>query len=300
MAVFLSSICWKFKLSCKKADGEEFIVKYVRDQEWLLKNLHDQTIRIVDCRFSLAQPEKGKREYLAGHLPGAVFFDLEKDLSGPVEKHGGRHPLPDMKEFVSKLEAQGIDETKTVVAYDGGEGSYAARFWWLLHYLGHEKVFVLDGGYQEWMDAGLPITTETPVFSSTIFQISLRPEILAEMTEVKAVAEGKNRNAVLIDSREEKRYLGVEEPIDKKAGHIPAAINKPWMKGMEGGRYKAADLQKERFRDVSFDQEVIVYCGSGVTACPNFLALKEAGYEKVKLYIGSFSDWISYEDNKIQ
>ncbi|MCM3766628.1 sulfurtransferase [Neobacillus niacini] len=275
-------------------------MKYVVDKQWLKTHLDDETVIIADCRFSLADSKKGQKEYLAGHLPGAVFFDLEKDLSSPVSEHGGRHPLPDHDEFITKLEAAGIDETKTVVAYDGGEGAFAARFWWLLHYLGHEKVFVLNGGFTQWTASGFPITTEVPSYQKTEFTISLKPDIVASVDEVKQAALRQREDVVLIDSREEKRYLGIEEPIDKKAGHIPGAVNKPWMLGLSAGEYRSVSEQKERFSDISLKQEIIVYCGSGVTATPNFLTLKEAGYKNVKLYPGSFSDWISYPENKVE
>lgn len=275
-------------------------MKFIVDKEWLLKNVNESDVRIVDCRFSLADAKKGKAEYDSGHLPGAVYFDLEKDLSSPVQEHGGRHPLPDLKEFVNKLETAGITEDKIIVAYDNGEGAYSARFWWLLRYLGHEKVFVLDGGYKQWVDANYPTTTNVPSFEKESFHIQLKPEIAADIHEVKEVAAGRFANGVLIDSREEKRFLGIEEPIDKKAGHIPSAINKPWMEGLNNGHYKPMEYQQQRFSDIDSSKKIIVYCGSGVTAAPNFLALKEAGFKNVKLYIGSFSDWISYEENKIE
>ncbi|NRD80513.1 sulfurtransferase [Bacillus sp. BRMEA1] len=275
-------------------------MKFAVDKEWLYEHLLTEEVRIIDCRFSLAAPEKGYQEYLLGHLPGAVYFDLEKDLSSPVGKHGGRHPLPDLGDLQHKLENAGIGETTVVVAYDGGEGSYAARFWWLLHYLGHEKVFVLNGGFNEWVNANFPITKDIPFLPKQTFQTKVRSEIIADISEVKEAAEGKTDQVILIDSREEKRYLGIEEPIDKKAGHIPGAINKPWMDGLRNGRYKTVEEQKNRFMDLVPEKQIIVYCGSGVTAIPNFLSLKDAGYDKVKLYIGSFSDWISYEENKIK
>jgi thiosulfate/3-mercaptopyruvate sulfurtransferase len=277
----------------------EFVLKYVVDKQWLKAHLDDDSIKIVDCRFSLADSEKGQKEYLANHLPGAIYFDLEKDLSSAVKEHGGRHPLPDLNEFIQKLEAAGIDKTKTVVAYDGGEGAFAARFWWLLHYLGHEKAFVLNGGFTQWTAAGFPVTPDIPSYQKTKFKINLKPEIVASLDEVRQASLKAGEDVILIDSREERRYLGIEEPIDKKCGHIPGAINKPWMLGLTNGIYKPASEQKERFSDVSPDQEIIVYCGSGVTATPNFLALKEAGYRNVKLYPGSFSDWISYPENKV-
>ncbi|MEH7075507.1 sulfurtransferase [Neobacillus drentensis] len=275
-------------------------MKYVKDQKWLLECLNDHHVRIVDCRFSLSEPEKGNLEYLQGHLPGAVFFDLEKDLSRPKQFHGGRHPMPVLEEFLAKLGNAGIDEKTVIVAYDHGEGAFAARFWWLLQYLGHEHVYVLDGGFKAWSEANYPITVEVPTFEKAEFHYNIQSELLATIDDVKGVAENRPGGIILIDSREEKRFLGIEEPIDSKAGHIPGAINKPWMEGLKGNRYKPASDQKQRFINIEPGKEIIVYCGSGVTAAPNFLALKEAGFERVKLYVGSFSDWISYEDNKIE
>ncbi|WP_342042796.1 sulfurtransferase [Bacillus sp. OTU2372] len=273
-------------------------MKYVKDSEWLLKHLNDVNVKIVDCRFSLAEPQKGKINYLQSHLPGAVYFDLEQDLSGTVGDHGGRHPLPDVDVFVNKLENAGINHEITVIAYDDGEGAFAARFWWLLKYLGHENVYVLDGGFKNWLKADFPVTADIPTFKREDFRLSLRSELLAIYEEVKAAVAKQDK--VLIDSREAKRYLGLEEPIDKKAGHIPGALNKPWMEGLRGGRYLPNSVQMQRFSDLDLNQPIIVYCGSGVTAVPNFLALKQAGFKNVKLYVGSFSDWISYEENKIE
>lgn len=270
------------------------------DKEWLLKNLHQENVRIVDCSFSLANSEKGRQEYDQNHIPGAIHFDLEKDLSGEVSEHGGRHPLPPIKEFIKKLEHAGIDESTTVIAYDQGEGAFAARFWWMLMYLGHEKVSVLDGGFSGWKEGTYPVTTEVPVFKQTTFKPNINHEVFASMEDVRVIAGGQDSQTILIDSREERRYLGLEEPIDKKAGRIPRAINKPWFEGLNAGYYKPAEGQKQRFNDINPDKQIIVYCGSGVTAAPNFLALKAAGFEKVKLYLGSFSDWISYQENKIQ
>lgn len=275
-------------------------MNYVTEKEWLLENLQNHDVRIVDCRFSLANPEKGRAEYTEGHLPGAVFFDLEKDLSGTVGVHGGRHPFPNLDRLSEKMENVGINEDTIVVAYDSGDGAFAARFWWLLHYLGHEKVSVLNGGFKEWTNSNYPVTTEIPSFAPSKFAVSIKSDLLSTMEEVKKVVNQQNKDVVLIDSREQKRYLGIEEPIDKKAGHIPGAINKPWMEGLVNGRYKSVDEQRQRFSDLEKEKQLIVYCGSGVTAVPNFLALKAAGFEKVKLYLGSFSDWISYQENEIE
>ncbi|PLS03552.1 sulfurtransferase [Neobacillus cucumis] len=273
-------------------------MKYVKDREWLVKHVNDENVRIIDCRFSLADPQKGKLNYIQNHLPGAVYFDLAQDLSGTVGNHGGRHPLPDINVFVKKLENAGIGNDIVVIAYDDGEGAFAARFWWLLQYLGHDNVFVLDGGFKGWLEAEFSLTDKIPTFKKADFRTNLRAELLATYEEVKDAV--KKQSKVLIDSREAKRYLGLEEPIDKKAGHIPGALNKPWMEGFRGGQYLEIPEQFMRFSEFSSTQPIIVYCGSGVTAAPNYLALKEAGYENVKLYVGSFSDWISYEENKIE
>ena len=275
-------------------------MNFVKDWDWLFTNMNDSNIIIVDCRFSLADPHKGKKEYLESHIPGAVYFDLENDLSAPVMEHGGRHPLPDMEELIRKLENAGINECKSVIAYDHGEGAYAARFWWLLKYLGHKNVLVLNGGYKQWLEACYPVTADIPVFETVKFHVELNPDILATTNEVEEVVQNRLKDWILIDSREEKRYLGLEEPIDKKAGHIPGALNKPWMDGLHSYQYKSVEEQRQRFSNIDVKSQIIVYCGSGVTAAPNFLALKEAGYEKVKLYVGSFSDWISYAGNKIE
>lgn len=275
-------------------------MSYILDKESVLKNLNDINVRMVDCRFSLAEPKKGRMDYGLAHLPGAVFFDLEEDLSGTVGVHGGRHPLPNIAELTEKLEQAGIDEKTVIVAYDNGEGPFAARFWWLLQYLGHEKVFVLDGGYRGWSAANYPVTTDIPSFEKTEFHVNIRSEWIATSGYVREVVRNKPKNVILIDSREEKRYLGIEEPVDKVAGHIPGAINKPWMEGMGDGHFKIVEEQKQRFAGIGSEKQLIVYCGSGVTAVPNFLTLKEVGFEKVMLYVGSFSDWISYEENEIE
>lgn len=273
-------------------------MKFAKDIKWLLKNINEKNVRIVDCRFSLLDPQKGKSEYQKSHIPGAVFFDLEQDLSAAVQEHGGRHPLPNLEEFAGKLEKAGIGDNIAVIAYDAGEGAFAARFWWLLHYLGHNDVYVLDGGYQGWLEGNHPVNNEIPVFEKAELQIFIRNELLATVEEVKQAVNKKDK--ILIDSRELNRYLGLQEPIDKKAGHLPGAINKPWQEGFINQRYKSSDEQRQRFSELKPDQEIIVYCGSGVTAVPNFLSLTEAGFKHVKLYAGSFSDWISYPENKIE
>ncbi|UJF33598.1 sulfurtransferase [Paenibacillus hexagrammi] len=267
-------------------------------QAWLLGQLEDANTVIVDCRFALGQPESGRTNYNVDHIPGAVYVDLEKDLSGAIMAHGGRHPLPDLGAFSILVGSLGIDGNKTVVAYDDQGGAMASRLWWMLRFLGHTEVYVLDQGYSAWKAAGHPVTDEVPAVHPRTFSPKVNRAMLASMDEVKDKLG--REGTVLVDSREERRYLGLEEPIDAAAGHIPGARNFFW-KGVlnEGGAWKSAEEQRERFAELRDAEEIIVYCGSGVTACPNVIALQEAGFANVKLYSGSWSDWISWEENPI-
>jgi thiosulfate/3-mercaptopyruvate sulfurtransferase len=272
-------------------------MKILVDKEWLKENIDH--VRVVDCRFNLGNSDEGQQLYLQNHIPGAIYAHLEKDLSGDVSQHGGRHPLPDLKELTKFLEGQGINRETKVVAYDDGNGAFAARFWWLLSYVGHEHVAILNGGYKGWQESQYSVDSCIPSYETTQFTVSLRDEMIADMEDVKRIVSHSNDQTVLIDSREERRYIGEFEPIDRKAGHIPGAVNKVWTEGMDNGYFKEAGKQKERFSEWDPKQPIIVYCGSGVTAAPNYIALKQAGFEHVKLYLGSFSDWISYDENPV-
>ncbi|WP_062356537.1 sulfurtransferase [Bacillus kwashiorkori] len=254
--------------------------------------------RFVDCRFSLTDENWGEIEYQKKHIAGAVYFHLEKDLSGPVQVHGGRHPLPNLSKFKLRLEESGIDNDTVVFAYDQGGAPFAARFWWLMKYVGHKNVYVVNGGYPRLVEVGFQTEEQIPRYQKCTYEIQLQPQLFADVTEVKEVVAGK-KDAILIDSREYKRYIGEIEPIDKKAGHIPGAIHKDWQSGIASGRFKDKRSQKDRFHDLPLEKEIIVYCGSGVTAAPNMLLLKDIGFPNVKLYIGSFSDWISYPENNV-
>ncbi|RTE09086.1 sulfurtransferase [Paenibacillus whitsoniae] len=267
-------------------------------QSWLLGQLGDANIVIADCRFALGQPNSGRTLYEQDHIPGAVYVDLEKDMSGALMAHGGRHPLPDLGGFSILVGNLGIDGTTTVVAYDDQGGAMASRLWWMLKFLGHSEVYVLDQGYAAWKVAGYPVTAEVTQPYPRTFSPKVNRRMLASMDEVKDKLG--RPGTVLVDSREERRYLGLEEPIDKAAGHIPGARNFFW-KGVlgENGAWKTAAEQEQHFASLRDAEEIIVYCGSGVTACPNVLALNEAGFDNVKLYSGSWSDWISWEENPI-
>ena len=267
--------------------------------EWLREHIEDENVRIIDCRFDLANPNWGREKYEEEHIPRALYFDLNLDLSSPVKEHGGRHPLPNIEEFADKLSQAGIDEHTIVIAYDSQAGANASRLWWLLNYVGHEKVYILDGGFPAWKENGLPVTKEIPVVKRKAFKENVQDHMLITMETVKENIHA-GADVTLIDSREPKRYAGVEELVDPKAGHIPTAVNYFWKDGiLQSGQFKNEVQQQERFQNLAKDKETIVYCGSGVTACPNILALKLAGFQNVKLYAGSWSDWISYPENQI-
>ncbi|MGG2092817.1 sulfurtransferase [Bacillus sp. S13(2024)] len=267
--------------------------------EWLHEHIQDEHVRIIDCRFDLANPNWGREQYNEEHILGALYFDLDKDLSSPVTQHGGRHPLPNIEAFVRKLSQAGIDERTTVVAYDSQGGANASRLWWLLTYLGHDKVYVLNGGFPAWKEQKFEVTNDIPVFATKTFVPSMQHDIVVTMAELQEKIN-KQADITLIDSREPRRYEGLEEPVDKVAGHIPTAQNYFWKDGVtDFGAFKEQSEQEERFIHLDKKKETIVYCGSGVTACPNVLALKMAGFTNVKLYAGSWSDWISYPENSI-
>jgi thiosulfate/3-mercaptopyruvate sulfurtransferase len=269
--------------------------------DWVNKHLEDSSIVIVDCRFQLGAPEAGRTLYDEGHLPGAFHLDLEQDLSSPAGQHGGRHPLPNVDELAMKLGSLGIDGTKHVIAYDEG-GFMAARLWWLLNYMGHPGgTSIMEGGYRAWGEAGFP-TTSAPstATTSTTFVPQIDTSIVIHIDELRHKLG--QPGVLLLDSREAPRYRGEIEPIDPAAGHIPGAKNVFWKEGMdEQGNWRSREEQQARFAAVGAKDadEIIVYCGSGVSACPNVLALREAGYRNVKLYAGSWSDWVSYADNPI-
>lgn len=264
--------------------------------QWLHKHLHDAQVVIVDCRFALSSPQQGREQYQAGHIPGAYYLDLNKDLSSPVQTHGGRHPLPNPSQFAAKLSQMGITSETWVVAYDNSRQAFASRLWWLLRYLGHEKVAVLDGGLAAYQ-ALYPLTTDIPEARSGEFRASPNPGQVVDIQRVKA---RKDRPDIkVVDSRAHERYLGNHEPIDPVAGHIPGAVNYPWqaVTNEDGFLRPSAELQVH-YADLENVGEVIVYCGSGVTACVNLLALEIAGMKNGKLYAGSWSDWCSYPLDK--
>ncbi len=266
---------------------------------WLYDHLDDLSMAIVDCRFALDQPDLGREQYGAGHIPGAYYLDLNRDLSGPVGPHGGRHPLPEVALFAKTLSAMGVHSNSPqgptlVVAYDDSGLSFAARLWWLLRYLGHDRVVVLDGGFSGWTAAGYPLSQEIPGPQAGTFVPHVQADRVVDVEYVKAHKDLPG--VALIDSRAGDRYRGEYEPIDPIAGHIPGAINYPWQTviGADGHLRSIAE-QQQHWSELQSAQELLVYCGSGVTACVNLLSLELAGIPTGKLYAGSWSDWCSYQ-----
>ncbi|MNW42929.1 3-mercaptopyruvate sulfurtransferase [compost metagenome] len=277
-------------------------MKSIVSKRWLLARLYEPDMIIADCRSLLGQAGAGRTQFNEDHIPGAVHFDLEEDLTAPLGEHGGRHPLPDVNTLAARLSRAGINASSRIVAYDDQGGMMASRFWWLLRYLGHEQVYVLEEGYGAWKEAKFPVTADQPIRIPSTFTPNVQPQMLTNMQEVHRVSKDSlpGGSSILIDSRERPRYLGLEEPIDQAAGHIPGAVNFFWKEVLdEQGSFKNAEQLQQHFADLDPNAEIIVYCGSGVSACPNVLALNEAGFSKVRLYPGSWSDWISYEENPV-
>lgn len=259
--------------------------------EALLERLDDPRIRVVDCRWVLGQPGAGRVAYDAGHVPGAVYLDVDGDLAASAEIGPGRHPLPEVGAFIRRLEAAGIGDEHRVVAYDDVGGWVAARLWWMLDVLGHHAVAVLDGGWGAWLAAGGPVSDEVPAppparltladhWSRTIDRDALR----ARLGEV-----------VLLDARGAPRYRGEVEPIDAYPGHIPTARSAPTDGNLApDGRFLPPAALAARLRSLGADGsegEVVTSCGSGVSACINALAMRLAGLPDPVLYVGSYSDW---------
>lgn len=254
---------------------------------------------IVDTRSSLQDKDYGARKFAAAHLPGAIFLDLAADLSGPHGAHGGRHPLPTPEAFAAILGRAGIGNNSRVVVYDDAGNMFAVRLWWMLRWLGHRQVQILDGGLQAWQEAGYEVSDEYKALPETNFVPNVQSEMLLSMEQVRDGLGQPGR--LLVDSRAADRYRGENETMDPKAGHIPGALNRPFKDNLAGSRFKTPAELKSDFQALGLDSDadITFYCGSGVTACHNLLAMEEAGFALPRLYAGSWSDWSSYEENPI-
>jgi len=256
----------------------------------LSRQLNNSDWVIVDCRYDLMRPAAGYNAYLESHIPGAVFADVKDNLSGPPLTDHGRHPLPSAAALTDLFTRLGIDSDTQVVVYDASGGSFAARLWWLLHYMGHEAVAVLDGGWPAWIAAQHPVTDGEE-------QNSAKPFAGVVKTEWLVLLEQVPNESFLVDSRDPARYRGEVEPIDGAAGHIPGAMNRFWKNNLQdSGLFKPADellVELQTLYTEGGTDRPVFYCGSGVTACHNLLAVAHAGLTPARLYAGSWSEWCS-------
>ncbi len=259
------------------------------------EHLHDPRWIICDCRHDLADHSAGYRAYRAGHIPGARFLHLDVDLSGPKTGLNGRHPLPHPSTFGLRLGALGIANDSQVVAYDESGGVYASRLWWMLRWVGHAKVAVLDGGWQAWNRAKLPFTVEQPAVEAASF--SIRPQQRLEVDSASLQSRLGERSALVIDARSSDRYRGENETLDPVAGHIPGAVNRFFKLNLgDDGCFRNAAALKTEFVALLSGRapaDIVHQCGSGVTACHNLLAMEVAGLAGSRLYPGSWSEWVS-------
>ena len=251
--------------------------------------------RAVDCRFDLSDPEKGRALFEESHIDGAVFADLDRDLAAPASGESGRHPLPDAETFCSKLGAWGISNSTHVVAYDHGNGATAGRLWWLLRWLGHTNVSVLDGGFAAWQAAGGAVSSRPAAIEPAEFIGTPDSSMVATTEEILALVNaGEQFN--LVDARDAARFRGEVEPIDPVAGRIPGSVNMPFPVNLStDGRWRAADELRRQWRDMLSGRPEslpIVMCGSGVTACHLIIAAELAELPLPRLYVGSWSEWI--------
>jgi thiosulfate/3-mercaptopyruvate sulfurtransferase len=278
----------------RRAKLRFMMFKSLIDVDSLQDLLGKPHLAVVDCRFDLMHPEAGRQAYLAGHIPGARYADLNRDLSAPIGPHTGRHPLPAPDAFATRLGAMGIGNDTQVVAYDDANGSIAARLWWMLRWLGHGAVAVLDGGLKAWTGHGGALESGETTSHAEHFIPVVDAKSVVSTAELEHVL--RDPKAVLVDARSPERYAGTVEPIDPVAGHIPGAVNHPFTAslGTDGRFLPAAELERrwqERLPGGNLEN-LVAMCGSGVTACHQLLSLEVAGLTGGKLYAGSWSEWI--------
>lgn len=244
---------------------------------------------LADCRFELANPAAGEAAWRAAHIPGAVYLHLERDLSAPKTSTGGRHPMPAPEAFEALMQRIGLDAGTLLVALDDGSHAFAARLWWMARYFGHARVTVLDGGIAAWSKAGLPLTQATGAERRGNFRAHVQPGMRID----HAALRERLGEFALADARDARRYAGIEDTVDPRAGHIPGAVHMPWQGALgPDGRMADAAAQRARWAWLgTCGRPPVMYCGSGVTACLNLLSLELAGIRGAKLYPGSWSDW---------
>jgi thiosulfate/3-mercaptopyruvate sulfurtransferase len=261
-----------------------------------------ENLAVMDCRFYLTEPDRGYTEYLESHIPGALYVNLDRDLAGKVVPGvTGRHPLPPLEDVTERFSAWGVDQNVQVVAYDHMGGALAARLWWMLRWLGHEKVAVLNGGWDAWIKGGFDQDSHLPSPKRREFIPREHPDYIADIDLVDRIR--LDPDYLLVDARSAERFWGLKEDIDFKAGHIPGAVSAPYSENLDAnGYFLSPDQLRERYENLLGDipeENVIVYCGSGVTSIHNMIAMLVAGYKQPRLFPGSWSEWSADPDRPV-
>ena len=264
----------------------------------LATQLKDTNYVIFDCRYDIAKPEYGHQAYIEGHIPGAQYISLDKDMSSPVTESSGRHPLPNSLKLCQRLSQAGLTKDSQVIVYDQASGAIAGRMWWLMRWLGHFNVAVLDGGWKQWQALNLEVTTDIKTPSPSNF--SALPDDSMWVTSEYVESLYNDPTASIIDARDPKRFSGENETVDSAGGHIPNSVNYPFAENLDAqGCFLSGRQLYGRFLPDQKDQ-TIHSCGSGVTACHNILAMEIAGLKGSKLYVGSWSEWIRSPQRPIE
>lgn len=264
------------------------------EASWLMNNLED--VVVIDVRYDLHNKEYGRGIYAEGHIPGAYYLDVDGDLAGSKEDHGGSRPVPQVEEFVKKIEAMGIERDTSVVLYDENMIT-ASRAFWMFKYIGHADVRIVNGGYKAWIEAGGEVTSELPSRGGSNYEPQVKEDIYSSLERVKENIEVES--SLLVECRSHDRYLGNNEPFYSRAGHIPSAICIDSKSLLTEGRLKPLEELKEIMGRVSESEDVTFYCGSGINAALDYVVYDELG-GKSRIYIGGFSDWISYPDHHVE
>ena len=269
--------------------------KTIISAQELNKNLNNTSFIIFDCRCDITDKSYGVQAYNEGHIENSIFVDVDTDLASEKQQGTGRHPLPKVETFCDKLSHWGMDNNKQVIIYDDAGGAFAGRMWWMLRWLGHEDVAVLDGGLNSWVKNGNKLITSPTLFKKSYFEPTINNEMIATLRDVENAQHVLN--TILLDARSKERYEGISDPVDPIAGHVPGAISHPLGTNLDRtGKFKDKEELKHNFDKISHDlkeKEIISMSGSGITACHNILALEIAGIKNAKLYVGSWSEWIT-------
>jgi len=266
------------------------------EAKWLKENIDNEETVIIDVRYDLHDREYGKATYAKGHIPGAHYLDIDGDLAGEKKTTGGSRPVPEAHVFVEKIQKMGVKNDTTVILYDENMIT-ASRAFWMFRYIGHENVKIVDGGYRAWVDAGGDVTSEVPVCKKTDYKMEVKEDIFCEIETVKEYT--RDQHSILVECRSHERYLGNNEPFYHKAGHIPTAVCIDSKSLLKDGKLRPVEELKKIMGRLSDYEEVVFYCGSGINAALDYVVYDELG-QGSKIYIGGFSDWISYDENYVE